>query len=57
MEEVLEFLEKAEIAGQNIPSVIGPQVDLGDGSSADANQTVAYEARQLRNLYIKLHNG
>lgn len=56
MEEVIEFLEKAEQAGQNIPSVIGPQVDLGDGSQQDANQTVAYEARQLRNLFIKLYN-
>ncbi len=56
MEEILEFLEKAEHTGHNIPAVIGPQIDLGDGSGADALQTVAYEARQLRNLFIKLYN-
>jgi DNA-binding ferritin-like protein (Dps family) len=56
MEEVIEFLEKAEQAGQNIASIIGPQVDLGDGTHQDTNQTVAYEARQLRNLFIKLYN-
>ena len=55
MEEILEFLDKAETAGQNVPSVIGPQVDLGDGNQNDPHHTVAFEARQLKNLYLKLH--
>ena len=56
MEEILEFLDKAETAGKNIPSVIGPQVDLGDGSAAEnEHRTVAYEARQVKNLFLKLH--
>lgn len=57
MEEILEFLDKAEAAGRNISSVIGPQVDLGDGAANDGStHTVAYEARQLKNLFLKLHN-
>ncbi len=58
MEEILEFLDKAELAGQSIPSVIGPQVDLGDGSgNNEAQHTVAFEARQMKNLFLKLHFG
>lgn len=57
MEEILEFFDKAELAGQNIPSVIGPQVDLGDGSGNESHHTVAFEARQLKNLFLKLHFG
>eukprot|EP01035_Chromulina_nebulosa_P019358 gene19358-25224_t len=53
MDEVLEFLDKAEIAGQNIPSVIAPQVDV-NGIDTATTQTVAYEARQLKNLFLKL---
>lgn len=55
MEEILEFLDKAESAGQTIPSVIGPQVDLGEGNQADPQHTVAFEARQMKNLFLKLH--
>ena len=57
MEEILEFFDKAELAGQNIPAVIGPQVDLGDGSHQNEPHTVAFEARQLKHLYLKLHYG
>lgn len=58
VEEILEFLDKAETAGKNIPSLIGPQVDLGDqagGEGSSEHRTVAYEARQLKNLFLKLH--
>jgi tetratricopeptide repeat protein 30 len=56
VEEILEFLDKAEAAGQHVPSVIGPQVDLGDGVNGDSSQhTVAFEARQLKALFLKLH--
>lgn len=57
MEEILEFFDKAELAGQNIPAVIGPQVDFGDGSNNDAQHTVAFEVRQLKHLFLKLHYG
>lgn len=48
--------DKAEAAGANIPSVIGPQVDLGDGSADGAHlHTVAFEARQLKALFLRFH--
>jgi len=57
MDEILEFLDKAEAAGQKVPSVIGPQVDVGDGGADSAPQTVAFEARQLKNLFLKLYDN
>jgi len=61
MDEILEFFDKAEAAGASIPAVIGPQVDLaGDAAtSAESNvtQTVAYEARQLKNLFLRLYDN
>jgi len=58
---VIEFFDKAEAAGASIPAVIGPQVDLaGDAAtSAESNvtQTVAYEARQLKNLFLRLYDN
>jgi tetratricopeptide repeat protein 30 len=57
MEEILEFLDKAEQTGHSIPAVIGPQVELGDSTEKDHQQTVAYEARQLKYLFLKLHHG
>jgi DNA-binding ferritin-like protein (Dps family) len=57
MEEILEFLDKAEVVGQNIQAVIGPQIDFGDGASNESAHTVAFEVRQLKNLFLKLHYG
>ena len=71
MDEILEFLDKAETAGARVPSVIGPQVDVGEGGAAGGNggggasgehhpaahQTVAFEARQLKNLFLKLYDN
>ena len=55
---ILEFFDKAEAAGRNIPAVIGPQVDLtGDGAAPESVQTVAFEARQLKNLFLKLYDN
>ena len=58
MDEILEFFDRAEVAGRNIPSVIGPQVDLPmlDGTSDHSSHTVAFEARQLKNLFLKLYD-
>lgn len=56
MDEILEFLDKAEAAGQKVPSVIGPQVDLAGEGAEHTPQTVAYEARQLKNLFLKLYD-
>jgi hypothetical protein len=55
MEEVLEFLDKAEQAGQTVPCVVGPIVDAGDGT--DTTHTVAFEARQLKMLFLRLHDN
>ena len=54
MEEILEFLDKAEQAGAKIPSVIAAQVETNDSSVDLSNHTVAYEARQLKMLFLKL---
>jgi hypothetical protein len=55
MEEILEFLDKAERAGRSIPAMIAPQIDLGQSSfEENKNRTVAYEARQLKMLFLKL---
>eukprot|EP00428_Durinskia_dybowskii_P078280 CAMPEP_0170356544 /NCGR_PEP_ID=MMETSP0117_2-20130122/1234_1 /TAXON_ID=400756 /ORGANISM="Durinskia baltica, Strain CSIRO CS-38" /LENGTH=648 /DNA_ID=CAMNT_0010610659 /DNA_START=42 /DNA_END=1988 /DNA_ORIENTATION=- len=56
MDEILEFLDKAEAAGQKVPSMIGPQVDLGE-EGEHTPQTVAFEARQLKNLFLKLYDN
>ena len=55
MEEILEFFDKAEVAGKNVSSVVGPQVDLGDEAHKSSHHTVAFEVRQLKNLFLKLH--
>jgi tetratricopeptide repeat protein 30 len=55
IDEVLEFLDRAEQHGQNVPSVIGSQVESGD--NADAIQNVSYEARQLKTIFLKLKDG
>ena len=58
MDEILEFLDKAEAAGQNVQSVIGPQVDLnGEDEPEQNNRNVAFEARQLKNLFLKLYDN
>ncbi len=58
MDEILEFLDKAEAAGQNVPSVIGPQVDVtGEGAGDQSHNTVAFEARQMKNLFLKLYDN
>jgi tetratricopeptide repeat protein 30 len=57
MDEILEFLDKAEQAGQNVMSVIGPQVDpAGDGTTELTPATVAFEARQLKALFLRLYD-
>jgi DNA-binding ferritin-like protein (Dps family) len=59
MEEILDFLDKAEAAGQNVVTVIGPQVDLSLNDPAtdgeNTTQNVSWEARQLKSLFLKLY--
>ena len=63
LDEILEFLEKAEQAGQHIPAVIAPHTDLSannngtDDSNNNGVITIAYEARQLKSLFLKLYNS
>jgi hypothetical protein len=58
MDEILEFLDKAEAAGGSVHSTIGPQVDIAGEAALDSPpQTVAFEARQLKNLFLKLYDN
>eukprot|EP01034_Spumella_vulgaris_P021415 gene21415-27445_t len=57
MDEILEFLDKAEAAGQTVPSVIEPQVAAEEGEEQSAQRTVAFEARQMKNLFLKLYDN
>jgi DNA-binding ferritin-like protein (Dps family) len=54
MNEILEFFEKAELAGKNITTVMSPVTYGGETSNDTEIRTVAYEARQLKALYLKL---
>jgi DNA-binding ferritin-like protein (Dps family) len=57
MDEILEFLEKAEAAGRGIRTVIGPQVQLDPSEDYDndnSTKNVAHEARQIRMLFLAL---
>lgn len=56
MSEIMEFFEKAEAAGKNIPTVLAPHIDVGNDAAIPDPEThnVAYEARQLKNLFLKL---
>eukprot|EP01006_Ploeotia_vitrea_P063115 TRINITY_DN84963_c0_g1_i1.p1 TRINITY_DN84963_c0_g1~~TRINITY_DN84963_c0_g1_i1.p1 ORF type:complete len:665 (-),score=-1.14 TRINITY_DN84963_c0_g1_i1:66-2060(-) len=58
IEEILEFLDKVEAVGGNISTVIAPQVDVnGVASEVDPKiHNVAFEARQLKMLFLKLHS-
>lgn len=56
MSEITEFLEKAEIAGKSISTVMAPLIDAGDGGGESEMNNVAYEARQLKALFLKLYN-
>jgi tetratricopeptide repeat protein 30 len=59
LEEVLEFLDRAEQHGERVPSVIGPQVEgiTNDEAQDQATHNVAYEARQLKMLFLKLRDS
>jgi tetratricopeptide repeat protein 30 len=63
LDEILDFLDRAEEFGKEVPSVIGPQVEAS-GVDADGNEienqtpaNVTYEARQLKNLFLKLKDS
>jgi hypothetical protein len=57
MDEILEFLDKAEAAGQNVPSTISAQVVEEDGEGGASQHNVAFEARQMKNLFLKLYDN
>lgn len=58
IDEILLFLDKAEHAGQNVTTIIAPLVDIS-GQDADdpSTHTVAFEARQLKNLFLNLQSS
>mmetsp|Transcript_13358 Transcript_13358/g.21188 ORF Transcript_13358/g.21188 Transcript_13358/m.21188 type:complete len:653 (+) Transcript_13358:44-2002(+) len=54
--EILNFLDAADQAGANIPTLIGPQMGE-DGQIKEADietHNVSYEARQLKKIFLKL---
>jgi tetratricopeptide repeat protein 30 len=53
--EIVDFLDQAALHGAKIKTQIGPAVDP-DGTRAVDPKThnVAYEARQLKRLFLKL---
>jgi tetratricopeptide repeat protein 30 len=52
--EILTFLDAADQHGAKIPTVIAPSVVL-DGTAQDhSTHNVAFEARQIKRLYLKL---
>ncbi len=55
--EILQFFDKAEAAGKNITTVLSPSYDLaGDATPDPERHNVAYEARQLKTLFMNLFN-
>jgi tetratricopeptide repeat protein 30 len=54
MQEIIEFLEKAEQAGKGIQTVMGPNFDVGSAAPDPNTHNVSYEARQLKTLFLKL---
>ena len=58
IEEILEFLDKVEVVGDNISTVIAPQIDMtGEAAALDPKtHKVSFEARQLKMLFLKLHS-
>lgn len=57
LDEVLEFLDRAEQHGHNVPSVTGPQVEGINEGLDTSTHNVAFEARQLKNLFLKLRES
>ena len=53
-DEVLDFLDKAEVSGKNVPATIAANIDPIAEDSQQSQNTVAYEARQLKTLFLKL---
>jgi tetratricopeptide repeat protein 30 len=54
MEEILEFLDRAEVAGDKVPASIAQHVSLNGEDGENAVHTISYEARQLKNLFLRL---
>jgi DNA-binding ferritin-like protein (Dps family) len=56
MNEILEFFEKAELAGKNVQTVVAPHIEGGDDAPDPDTHNVAFEARQLKAMYLKLYD-
>jgi len=58
MYEILSFLDAADQHGAKIPTVIAPSVVIegqaGSGAEDRSTHNVAFEARQIKQLYLKL---
>jgi tetratricopeptide repeat protein 30 len=51
-EEILQFFDACEMHGRNIPAVVDP---MGQEHLDPAKNSVAYEARLLKSLFLKLY--
>ena len=56
MNEILEFLEKAELAGKGIQTVVAPHIESSEDAPDPATHNVAFEARQLKAMFLKLYD-
>jgi hypothetical protein len=56
MHEILTFLDAADQHGAKIPTVIAPSVVIEGqpGSEDQTTHNVAFEARQIKQLFLKL---
>ena len=53
--EIMDFLDKCEAVGKGIETVLGPVFDTnGEMLPPSSTNHVAYEARQLKMLFLKL---
>ena len=55
MHEIISFLDAAHQHGASIPTVIAPSVVIdGQAQEDQSTNNVAFEARQIKKIYIKL---
>ena len=55
MHEILSFLDAADTHGKKVPTVIAPAVTIDGQKQEDlSSHTVSFEARQLKQLFLRL---
>jgi tetratricopeptide repeat protein 30 len=52
--EIIAFLHAADLHGKDIKTDVGARVTLDPTAAAPVNNTVSFEARQLKRIFLKL---